>query len=181
MISTDTKKIRPEKQAIVQEIKARVDGAGCLFIVSFAGISVAKVNELRARLREVGAEFHISKNQLIRRAMLDQPYVEELAKVLHDATGVITGAEDAVEVAKVIQKFGKEFNLLAVKAGVVEGRAISSAEVDQLADLPSKLVLQAMLVGTLAAPMTQLVGVFQQKASSIVYVLNAYKEKKAAA
>ena len=181
MISKENRKIRPEKEAIVQEIRQRIDGASSLFIVSFAGISMSKVNELRARLRAVGAEFHISKNQLIRRAMLDKPYVDTLAAVLHDATGMITGTDDSVEVAKVIQKFGKEFNLLAVKAGVVEERAISSAEVEQLADLPSKLVLQAMLVGTLAAPMTQLMGVFQQKASSIVYVLNAYKEKKEAA
>jgi large subunit ribosomal protein L10 len=91
---------------------------------------------------------------------------------------MIYGNGDIVEVAKVIKNFRKENSKPEIKGGVVEGKKINADEVDQLAKLPSKEILYAMLLGTLQAPMSQLVGVMNNKLSSLVYVLEAVRNKK---
>ena len=91
---------------------------------------------------------------------------------------MIYGSGDVVEVAKVIRKFTAANKKPVVKGGFVEGKAVSAEDVAELAKLPSKDVLRAMLLGTLLAPCSQLVGVMNQKVASLVYVLNAVKEKR---
>jgi len=81
-------------------------------------------------------------------------------------------------VAKILKKFSGDKNKPAVKGGVLEGTVLSSKDVIALAGLPGKKEMQAKLVGTVAAPMTQLVGVMNQKICSLLYVLNAAVAKK---
>ena len=90
---------------------------------------------------------------------------------------MIYGSGDAVEVAKTIRTFAKENAKPAIRGGV-DGKCINADEVVELAKLPAKETLQAMLVGTLQAPMSQLVGVMNNKVSSLVYVLDAARAKK---
>ena len=102
--------------------------------------------------------------------------------VTTDVTGPVSApsssADSYVEVAKVIRKFTAENKKPVIKGGFLEGKQISGAEVADLAKLPAKEVLQAMLLGTLQAPCTQLAGVLHQKVASLVYVLDAVKTKK---
>lgn len=83
-----------------------------------------------------------------------------------------------VEVAKIINKFRKENEVPVIKGGIFEGKSINAEEVEELAKLPSKEILYSILVGTLQAPMSQVVGVMNNKVSSLVYVIEAARNKK---
>ena len=92
-------------------------------------------------------------------------------------TAMVFGKGDCSAVAKLLLEFGKKNDKLAAKGGYMEGEVLSSAQVGSLAELPSKPVLQAMLLGVLQAPSRNLVSVLNAKAASILNVLNAYKDK----
>jgi large subunit ribosomal protein L10 len=99
--------------------------------------------------------------------------------LLKGPTAVVFGADDVAETAKALKAFAAANDKMpVVKGGWMDGRALNAADVEILATLPSKKVMQGMLVGTIAAPMSNLVGVMSQKLASLVYVLNAVKEKK---
>ena len=102
---------------------------------------------------------------------------------LPPATGgqLVFGAGDVAGAAKVLREFTKANKVPVVKLGHLDGVVLSAANVETLATLPSKKVMQGMLVGTIAAPMSNLVGVMSQKLASLVYVLKAVADKKNAA
>ncbi len=176
-MNAESKKIRPEKQAIVREIKDKVARSEFIFITDSSGLNMEKTTELKTQLRELQSEFHVVRNRLFKKAV-DEEQSLKMDAALKGATGVVTGEGDVSAVAKVLKKFHKENAMLAVKAGSFEGELLSAADVIALADMPPKPVLQAMLLGVLIAPMTQLAGVLNQKAASLLYVLNAIIEKK---
>jgi large subunit ribosomal protein L10 len=155
------------------EIEERVSGALYLILADYDGMDMPMTNEFKNSLRENGASFNVVKNRMLNRAMS-----EDISELLKGKTAMIYGDGDVVEVAKVIRKFTVANEKPVVKGGFVEGKAVSAQDVVALAKLPSKDVLRAMLLGTLQAPCTQLVGVMNQKVASLVYVLNAVKEKK---
>lgn len=169
------KGIRPEKQAIVDEVRSRYESTTYLFLTDCANLDTSKTRDLRDRLREVRSEFHVVRNRLFRIAAGEEA-AAALEKSLTGPTGMVTGEGDAVSVAKVLKKFFKETDLSAVKAGSLEGEFLTAADVNQLAELPSKEQLLGMLVGTIAGPMRQLMGVCSQKMSSVLYLLNARAE-----
>jgi large subunit ribosomal protein L10 len=119
---------------------------------------------------------HVVKNRMLGRISSDLGH-EGLDK-LTGPTAMIVGDGDVVEVAKILKKFQTEQERDVIKGGVVEGTVISPSEVMELAKLPGKPELQGTLVGTIAAPLSGLVGVMNQKVCSLLYVLNAVKEKK---
>jgi large subunit ribosomal protein L10 len=170
-------KIRPEKQAMAAELKDRISGSLYVLLADFNGINMPATNDLRAQLRTADAEFHIVKNRLFSK-VAELADLELDQEALKGQTGVITGSGDVVEVAKILKKFAAAKDTRSLKGGAFEGKALSASDVVALADLPPKEVLQGMLVGTLAAPMTNLVGVMDQKVASLVYVLAAVQRKK---
>ena len=173
------RKVRPEKAAMADEFRAWVEGSDYIFLADNLGLGMARTTALRARLRKVGGRYRVVRNRLFRRAF------SEVAGAapgdLLGPTAVVVGQGDAAEVARALLDFVKEHDRPAVKAGVIEGRRLDAADVKALGSLPVKPVLQAMLVGTLAAPMTRLAGVLQQKVASLVYVLKAVEEKTSGA
>ena len=106
---------------------------------------------------------------------------EDLSALLTGPTAVVTGKGDPSELAKALVAFVKAHEKAAVKGGCLDGRVLQAADVDALSTLPSREVMLSMLVGTVAAPMTQLVGVFNQKLLSLLYVLKAVEAKKSQA
>ena len=169
----EEKGLRPEKMAIATEIEGRISGALYMILADFDGMDMPMTTELKASLRENGASFNVVKNRMLNRAM-----PEDVSDLLKGQTAMIYGDGDVVEVAKVIKKFTATNKKPAIKGGFVEGKSVSAADVVELAKLPSKDVLRAMLLGTLQAPCSQLVGVMDQKVASLVYVLSAVKDKK---
>lgn len=176
-MNTKENAVRPEKQSIVDEFQTKFTGSSYLFLTDCGHLNTEKTADLRDRLRAMESEFHVVKNRLFRLSVADD-LGEALDDVLKGPTGMVTGTGDPAAVAKVLKKFYKDNELVAVKAGALDGQVLTAADVMELADLPGLDQMRGILAGTLAAPMTQLVGVFQQKLSSVVYALKAYQEKQ---
>ena len=169
----ESKGIRPEKQSLAAELGERVSGALYMILADYTGMDMPQTTELKSSLRDREATFSVVNNRMLKRTREG-----EAADLLKGQTAMIYGEGDVVEVAKIIRKFTKENKVPTVKGGYLEGKLISGEEVSELALLPAKEVLQAMLLGTLQAPCTQLVGVMNQKVASLVYVLDAVRSKK---
>lgn len=173
--------MRPEKEAIVREIKAQLAGATFAILTDFTRMDTVKTAGLRRKLRETGARFQVVTNRLFRVVAKELNYAG-LEPALKGPTALVYGAGDVAATAKVLREFIKANDKVPViKLGHMDGAVLSAAEVEVLATLPSKKAMQGMLVGTLAAPMTNLVGVLSQKLASLVYVLKAVADKKNAA
>jgi len=169
----ESKGIRPEKASMAAELDERLAGALYVILADYSGMDMPQTLELKQGLREKDASFSVVKNRMLNRAFADADL-----SGLKGQTAMICGAGDVVEVAKVIKKFAAANRKPAVRMGFLEGKVISAEEVIELAKLPSKDVLRAILLGTLQAPCTQLVGVLDQKVASLVYVLDAARRKK---
>jgi large subunit ribosomal protein L10 len=169
----DSKGIRPEKKSIAAELEERVSGALYMILTDYTGMDMPQTTELKQNLRDKDASFNVINNR-----MLDRTLETDASARLIGQTAMIYGSGDVVEVAKIIKKFTAANQKPTIKGGFLEGKAITADEVVELAKLPAKEVLQAMLLGTLQAPCSQLVGVMHQKVSSLVYVLDAVKTKQ---
>jgi len=139
-------------------------------------MTMPETDEFKKLLRGANARVKVVKNSML--GLISGDMGCDLGKTLNGPTAMIFGDGDVVEVAKILKKFSGEKNKPAVKGGVLEGSVLSAQDVTDLAGLPGKKEMQAKLVGTIAAPMTQLVGVMNQKVCSLLYVLNAVREKK---
>ena len=171
--------MRPEKTSIVGEIRAQVNKSNFVLLTEYHGLKVEQLAELRRQLRGVGAEFHVVKNRLFKHVVVEKGW-KPLEEFLTGPSAMVVGG-DVTGAAKVLKKFCAEHNKLpTVKAGMFENSFLTVASVDELAALPSRETLYAMVVGTIAAPMTRLAGVLRQKVASVVYVLKAIESKKSA-
>ena len=167
--------VRPEKEAMVGEIRTRVSASSYIFLADYKGMNSGRTIELRRRLRKAGARFQVVPNRLLRQAVGKDA---DFGKSLLGPTAMVVGTGDVVEVAKTLAGFAKEFAQPGLKGGSLEGRFITADQVRSLATLPAKPVLQAILLGTLLAPMTSLACVLNQKLASLVYVLKAAQDQK---
>lgn len=174
-MNTENKQLRPEKQAMYREVQAEVSGASYILLADNTGMTSVETAEVKKRLRDANATIKIVKNSMVRRVTREAGCE---VSVEAGPTALIVGSGDVVEVAKALTKFAAEKKKMAVKGGVLEGTALAADDVTELSKLPGRKELQAKLVGTLAAPMTQLAGVMSQKVCSLLYVLNAVREKK---
>ena len=175
-----TRPVRPEKTAALQEIVARLQSADYVFVLGYGGLRVAELNELRRLLAPIKARSQVVKNTALDRAV-NQLGWESVAQLLTGPVALITGTGDATEAGKVLVKFVKSHDKAAIKGACLDGKALGAADVGVLTSLPPRPVMLGLFVGTLAAPMMQLVGVFNQKVLSLLYVLKAVEEKKSKA
>jgi large subunit ribosomal protein L10 len=150
---------KDQKAQVVDQIASQIEGAEAVFAVDYRGISVPQAAELRERLTEAGARFRIVKNTLTRRAA-EQAGAESLLVMLEGPTAIafIESGGDPAAVAKALAATARETNVLTLRGGLLEGKALSGADVDQLATLPPVDVLRGQLVGAIVAPVTQLLG-----------------------
>lgn len=173
--------MRPEKLAIVREIKEHLSGANFAFLTDFTRMDTTKSAALRRKLRETGARFQVVPNRLFRVVAKELNYAG-LEAGLVGPTALVYGAGDVAATAKALREFIRANDKVpVVKLGHLDGAVLQPADIEALAALPPKKVLQGLLVGTIAAPMSGLVGVLSQKLASLVYVLQAAAEKKSAA
>ncbi len=175
-MSKENKKIRPEKQAMYKEVQENVSGALYMLLADYKGMTMPETDEFKKLLRGANARVKVVKNSMFSRISSETGCTG--FEKLNGPTAMIFGASDVVEVAKILKKFTADKGKPTVKGGVLEGAILSANDVGELAKLPGKKELQAKLVGTLAAPMTQVVGVMNQKVCSLLYVLNAVCDKK---
>jgi large subunit ribosomal protein L10 len=168
--------MRPEKNLIVNEIKARVDKTPYVLLTDYTGMQVPQFNELRSRLGGVNAELRVVKNTLLRRALKDSG-MPDLESFLQGQSAVVMGEADVSAAAKILKNFTAEFQKPKLKVGILDKAVLNVQDIMALADLPSKDVLQAKLLGLLLAPASTLVRLINTPASQIAQVLQAYSDK----
>ena len=169
--------MRPEKANIVSDLSEKLNRSPFLLVTDYQGMKVAQFGELRNRLAPTGAQVHVVKNSFLKRAMTASG-LPDVAEQLSGQTALVTGDRDVAPVAKVLKTFAAEFKIAAVKIGVVDKSVLSTAEVESLADLPSREVLLAQFLGVLLAPATKLARILNEPAASLARLLNAKAAKE---
>ncbi len=171
--------MKDEKSIMIDHLLRKVNASPFLFVVDYAGLTVDKFEELRKRLRGAGAELHVYKNTLVKKAAERAQLPAELSMALTGQTAVVTGEKDVCAAAKVMKNFSGEFERPKMKAGVLDGKYLSPDGIKVLADLPSREVLLAQLLGVLQAPASQLVRLLNEPAASLARVIQAKGEQAA--
>ena len=148
---------RDQKAAVIEEVAGQIQEADAVFAVDYRGISVPQAAELRTRLREADASFRVVKNTLTERAA-DQAGAEGLKELLEGPTAMTFVRGDAAAAAKALRDFRRstQNTLLEFKGGWMNGQPLSPADVDAIAQLPSREVLIGRLVGLIASPISGL-------------------------
>jgi large subunit ribosomal protein L10 len=164
--------MRPEKTLIVSDIREKLQASPYLLIVDFTGMKVPHFESLRTRLADAGARISVVRNTFLRIAATELK-MPELSDLLAGQTAMVTGDTDICAAAKVLKTFAAEFKKPTVRAGVLDNAALSADQVAALADLPSKDVLRAKLLGLLQTPASQFVRVLNEPAASLARVLKA--------
>lgn len=174
---------REQKADVVESVKAQFDKAVATVLVDFSGIDVPRITDLRARFRDAGVEYKVVKNRLIKQALKGRGLEDNKAwnKALTGMTGVAWSFEDPSTAAKIIKAFRKEDEKnekLEVKAGLIDASVLSADQVEsQLASLPGKDELRAMLLATLQAPAQSLVRQLSAPGQNLAYVFDALRRK----
>lgn len=168
---------RAEKEQDVAELAEKFRRASVGILTDFSGLNVEQVTDLRRKLREAQAEYRVVKNTLMRLAAKDTP-IEPLLGQVRGTCAVALSYTDPVAPAKVLTDYAAKQEKLRIKAGVMSGRLMEKAEVEQLAKVPPREVLLAQLVGVLAAVPTSLVRALNAIPAKMVYALAAIKDLK---
>jgi large subunit ribosomal protein L10 len=171
--------MHPAKATIVEDLQAKLNASSFLFVADYTGLRVGQFAELRNRLWNAGARCHVVKNTFLKRAAADAGLPE--LGVISGQSAIIVGDRDVAAAAKVLKTFAAEFQKPSVKLGIVDKVVISSEQIQTIADLPSREVLLATLLGVLNAPASKLVRVLNEPASALARVLKAKAEKEGAA
>ena len=168
--------MRPEKASIVSDLSEKLKGSPFLLVTDYQRMKVGQFGELRNRLAPAGAEVRVVKNSFLKRAMADSG-MPDVADQLTGQTAIVMGEKDVAPVAKILKSFAAEFKIAALKIGVVDKAILSTSDVEALAELPSREILLAKLLGLMLAPATQLVRVLNEPASAFARLLAAKAEK----
>ena len=172
---------KEQKVEQVDVLTEKLKKAKVAVLTDYRGLTVSQMQELRARLRTGNVEYRVVKNTLARRAA-DAAGYKALESELKGPIAIAFGYEDLSLPPRLINEFVRTTRLkLEVVGGLVEGRVFNRDQVKQLADLPSREVLLAQLLGTLQSPVGQLVGIMQTPLQQLMGVLEAYKSKLEAA
>ncbi|AYE37668.1 50S ribosomal protein L10 [Companilactobacillus zhachilii] len=139
------------KQAQVDEIAKQLTGAKSVIVVDYLGLTVEQATEMRAELREQGATMQVIKNTILRRAA-EKAGVEGLEEYFVGPTAIAYSETDPVGPAKVAAKFAKDVEAVEIKGGIIEGKAATLEQIQELATLPDRDGLLSMLVSVLQAP-----------------------------
>ncbi len=168
---------RAEKQAIIDELTAKLNEAQAAFLTDYRGLNVEKITALRNTLREKESEYRVVKNTLARIAAKASGN-EALAEHLNGPMALALVYGDPAAAAKALVGFAKEEDALDICGGVLAGGYLDPDGLKRLAELPTKDVMRATLLGTMNAVPGGLVNVLSGVMRQAVQVLNAIKEQK---
>jgi len=158
------------RQRMADSVKTGVSKKSSTFVVSYRGISSAKMNILRKDLKRKKAEVLVSKTSVARIALKGAKY-EDLAGCIDGQMALILSNADASEVSKVLIKFAKDYEGFIVRGGLLDGAFLSEDQVKTLSDLPTREVLLAKLLGTMIAPVTRFAGGLNAKTRDLMSIL----------
>jgi len=170
-------RVRPEKQAVVEQLREWIDQSKGMVFFSFEGLTSKDMQAMRAEMKRNGLTVKVVKNTLLELAVKEVGLnVDE--SLFRGTTALLFSSEDELAPFKLFIEQVKKYGVLQAKGGILEGRWISAKEVDAIAKLPGRQELYAQLVGVVSSPMRGLVTVLSGPYRNLVYVLQAIKEKK---
>ena len=158
--------ILEQKKQIVADVTEKLKNAVAGVVVDYRGISVEEDTKLRKQLREAGVDYFVIKNTLLGRAA-EEAGLADMKSVLEGTTAIALSTEDHIVAAKILNDFAESKDYFEIKSGFIDGEVIPVEKVKYLAKLPTKEGLIAKALGSLKAPI-----------SNLVYALNAIKDKK---
>lgn len=164
------------KTRMASSIKEGVKERSSTFVITYSGLSSAKMNILRKDLKRKKADVLVSKTSVARLALKDANF-ENLANRIEGQMALVLSDADASEVSKILVKFAKDCEGFAVKGGVLDGAVLTEAEVKTFSDLPSREVLLAKLLGTLNAPITRFASGLNAKTRDFASILKQKSEQ----
>jgi large subunit ribosomal protein L10 len=177
---------RPEKVAVVDEVRERFTTSSAALLTEYRGLDVSALGELRRALRDAGGEYKVYKNTLVRFAAREAGL--EIDELLTGPTAIAFVGErpdgeagDAVMVAKALRDFARTYPALVVKGGVMDSNPLSADDARALADVEPREVLLAKIAGAFAAPMQQFAGLLEALPRNFAYGLSALIDKGGAA
>ncbi|MDC0158044.1 50S ribosomal protein L10 [Verrucomicrobia bacterium] len=164
--------MRPEKAYLVKEATDYLSRSEYVFLADYQGINAEETSELRKKLAERGAEFHVVKNSSLLLAAKEQN-LPDISEHLTGHTAIVVGGEDASAVAKALGLYFKDTKKVTVKGGTLGDRVLDAGEVKMLAKLPGLESLRAQLLSLFTTSPSQLVGVLSAPSRGMVTVLRA--------
>lgn len=168
---------RAEKETSVAKLARDFETHPTAFAIDYRGLRVDEATELRRKVRASGSIYRVMKNTLALRAIRGTP-LEPLGEHFKGMTGLAYTATDPVTLAKVLTDFAKEVPALTFKGGILSGRLLTPAELQELASLPAREELLAKLLYLLEAPLQRLLAVLQAPARDLLLVLKAAEQKR---
>jgi len=169
---------RDQKEQVVEELTARLKAAETLLVADYRGLTMPQIDELRTRLLESGARFTVVKNTLTRRAA-EAAGTEGLLALLDGPSAIafLEADGDMVATAKALADAARETNVLEIRGGIMQGRAVTAEEVEILAKLPPADVLRGQVLGAIVAPLTALAGLLNAPLQNLRGLIDARIEQ----
>lgn len=169
---------RAQKEKVVEELGQIFESSGVVVVAHYAGLTVAEMQGLRAKMREAGGSVRVAKNRLAKIALEGKPCAS-IANLLTGMT-VLAYSEDPVAAAKVIDEYAKTNKKLEVLGGAMGSAALTPEGVKAVASMPSREELIAQVVACIGAPAANLAGAIGAPASNIAGILSTLEEREAA-
>ncbi|MFZ4541639.1 MAG: 50S ribosomal protein L10 [Rickettsiales bacterium] len=170
-------KSRAFKQEWIDETNGLVKDTGILLVAHYKGLTVAEITDLRVKVRAAGASFKVTKNLLVKRALVGTQY-EKISELFKGPTAVAYST-DPMAAAKSLHEFAKKNEKLVLVGGAFGNTVLDKAAIQQLASLPSLDELRAKIIAMLQTPATRIAGVLQAPAGQLARVFGAYAKKGA--
>ena len=169
---------RSDKERVVAELTERLRSSETVIVADYRGLTMPQIDELRTRLIDAGARFHVVKNTLTKRAA-EEAGADSLLALLEGPTALafIESGGDPVAVAKALGDTAKSTQVLEIRGGVLEGKAMSAEQVADLAKLPPVDMLRGQVVGAIVAPLMTVVGLFNAPLRDLVGLIDARIEQ----
>jgi len=173
---------REDKERVVAELTEKLRGADTLIVADYRGLTMTQIDALRGRLLEHGARFSVVKNTLTRRAA-EAAGADQLLALLEGPSAIafVESDGDPAAVAKALADSARDTKVLEIRGGIMQGRTISSTDVEELAKLPSLEVLRGQVLGAVIAPLTSLLGLVNAPLQDLVGLIDARIEQLEAA
>jgi large subunit ribosomal protein L10 len=170
---------RPEKVAVVEEIRTKLAESDATVLTEYRGLTVHDFADLRGTLRGSGTEYKVFKNTLARRAVAGAG-LDDITSLLEGPVAIAFVRGDAAAAAKALRDFGRTNPALIVKGGLLGERVITPADIEALADLPSREIMLTQIAGMFQAPLTKAAGLFQAFTRNFAYGVLALIDQRVA-
>lgn len=171
---------KERKEEVLSTYAEWLKKSQAVIVVEYTGAKMKDLDNIRAKVRESGGEFHVLKNTLARRAFADSG-MSLPAEFLVKSTAVSFAFSDPASTAKALNDATKGNEFVKVKGGFMSGQVLNAAQVKALADMPPLPVMRSQLLGVLQAPAGKLVRTIAEPARGLAAVIKAFSEKAPAA